>query len=54
LPRDWEERSGERFTIEAPGPLSAAIDGEPAVLEPPLEFSIEQRALRVLLPRALG
>jgi hypothetical protein len=54
LPRDWEERSGERFTIEAPGPLTAAIDGEPDVLQPPLEFSIEPRALRVLVPRAPG
>ena len=54
LPRDWEEQSGERFTIEAPGPLKAAIDGEPDVLEPPLEFSIEPRALRVLVPRAPG
>jgi diacylglycerol kinase family enzyme len=54
LPRHWEERSGERFTIEAPGPLQAAIDGEPEVLEPPLEFALEPRALRVLLPRAPG
>ncbi|HEY2938396.1 MAG TPA: hypothetical protein VGJ27_01140 [Gaiellaceae bacterium] len=34
--------------------LEAAVDGEPAVLETPLEFSIEPRALRVLLPRAPG
>jgi diacylglycerol kinase family enzyme len=54
LPRDWQEQSGERFTIEAPGPLRAAIDGEPEVLQPPLEFSIEPRALRVLVPRAPG
>ena len=54
LPRDWQERSGERFTIEAPGPLQAAIDGEPEVLQPPLEFSLEPRALRVLLPREPG
>jgi diacylglycerol kinase family enzyme len=55
LPNAWEERSGERFTIDAPGSsLQAAIDGEPAVLETPLAFSIEPRALRVLLPRAPG
>ena len=54
LPRDWQERSGERFTFEAPGPLQAAIDGEPEVLQPPLEFSLEPRALRVLLPREPG
>jgi len=50
LPRHWRERSGEQFTIDAPGPLAAAVDGEPAVLEPPLELAIEPLALRVLLP----
>ena len=50
LPRHWRERSGERFTIDAPGPLKAAVDGEPALLEPPLELAIEPLALRVLLP----
>jgi diacylglycerol kinase family enzyme len=55
LPNAWEERRGEQFTIDAPGSsLQAAVDGEPAVLETPLEFSIEPRALRVLLPRAPG
>ena len=44
LPRHWEEQSGERFTLDAPGPLSAAIDGEPTVLDPPVELSIEPRA----------
>src|SRR3954467_9079979 len=29
LPREWQEQSAERFAIEAPGPLPAAIDGEP-------------------------
>jgi hypothetical protein len=34
LPNAWEERSGERFTIDAPGSsLRTAVDGEPAVLE---------------------
>ena len=54
LPREWHERSGECFRIDAPGPLRVAIDGEPAVLEPPLELKVEPRALRVLLPRAPG
>jgi diacylglycerol kinase family enzyme len=54
LPSRWEERAGERFTIEAPGPLEAAVDGEPATLRPPLELSIEPRALRVLLPPRPG
>jgi diacylglycerol kinase family enzyme len=44
-------RRGERFTIDAAaGRLEAAIDGEPEVLETPIEFRIEPRALRVLLP----
>ena len=51
LPRTWEERSGRGFQIEAPGPLRAAVDGEPAELETPLELAVEPRALRVLLPR---
>ena len=51
LPSDWQERAGKRFTIEAPGPLEAAVDGEPATLETPLELAIDPGALRVLLPR---
>jgi diacylglycerol kinase family enzyme len=49
-PRTWEERSGIEFTIEGAPRLQAAMDGEPAELEPPLRFSIEPRALRVLVP----
>ena len=52
LPRDVDERSGERFELDAPGgKLEAAIDGEPVELETPLELAVEPRALRVLLPR---
>jgi diacylglycerol kinase family enzyme len=55
LPNAWEERSGERFTIDAPAArLEAAVDGEPAVLRTPLELAIEPRALRVRLPRPPG
>jgi diacylglycerol kinase family enzyme len=44
-------RPGERFTIDSSaGRLEAAIDGEPEVLETPIEFRVEPRALRVLLP----
>ena len=47
----WEERSAASFTIDAPRKqVRAAIDGEPARLETPLEVRIEPRALRVLLP----
>ena len=49
----WSERSGERFEVGAPGgPLRAAVDGEPMQLEPPLEFTIDPLALRVLVPPA--
>jgi diacylglycerol kinase family enzyme len=51
LRRTWAEESGERFRLEAPGPLHAALDGEPVELETPLELAVEPGALRVLLPR---
>lgn len=51
LPSTWEERLAERFAIDSErGRLEAARDGEPTVLETPLEFTIEPGALRVLLP----
>jgi diacylglycerol kinase family enzyme len=51
LPGTWEERSCERMVIDSRrGELRAAVDGEPASLKTPLEFSIEPKALRVLLP----
>jgi diacylglycerol kinase family enzyme len=47
----WSERSGERFEVDAGrASLRAAIDGEPARLQTPIEFTIEPRALRVLVP----
>lgn len=50
-PRTWEERAASAFTVDsARNRVRAAIDGEPVVLETPLEFSVEPRALRVLLP----
>jgi diacylglycerol kinase family enzyme len=55
LPRHWDERRGDRFTIDAPGGrLEASVDGEPAELETPLELSVDPGALRVRLPRAPG
>jgi len=52
LPRTWDERSGERFELDAPGGrVAAAVDGEPVELETPLELAVEPGALRVLLPR---
>jgi len=45
------ERVGERFVVDAAaGRLEAAIDGEPDLLETPVEFRVEPRALRVLVP----
>jgi diacylglycerol kinase family enzyme len=53
--RAWVEREAQRFTIgAAAGRLDAAVDGEPEVLETPIDFTIEPRTLRVLLPRGPG
>jgi diacylglycerol kinase family enzyme len=52
LRSSWEERGCDRLTIDARNHrLRAAVDGEPEVLDTPLEFRIEPRALRLLLPR---
>lgn len=50
-PGTWEERSGARFTVDTRSHRTrAAIDGEPVVLETPIDFATEPRALRVLVP----
>ena len=50
---DPAERVGERFVVAAQARrLEAAIDGEPDILETPVEFSVEPSALRVLVPPA--
>jgi diacylglycerol kinase family enzyme len=55
VPSTWEERGGTRFELDSPtGRLRAAVDGEPAELETPLELAIEPGALRALVPRAPG
>ena len=47
----WEDRGCARTTIDARSHrLRAAIDGEPEVLDTPLEFAVEPQALRVLVP----
>ena len=49
----WDERSCTELEIGSALPrVRAAIDGEPAELETPLQFRIEPGALRLLLPRA--
>jgi diacylglycerol kinase family enzyme len=51
LPTTWEEQVGERFRIEVPGRrVHAAIDGEPTILDSPIELESVPRALRVLVP----
>ena len=48
---DPSERVGDRFVVDAAEHrLEVAVDGEPDVLETPVEFRIEPRALRVLVP----
>ncbi len=47
----WIEREGERFEVDsAAHRLRAAFDGDPEVLETPIEFTIDPGALRVLTP----
>jgi diacylglycerol kinase family enzyme len=47
------EWAAPRLTVDLPDHrIHAALDGEPAVLEAPLDFEVEPRALRVLVPPA--
>jgi diacylglycerol kinase family enzyme len=47
----WTERKAAEVRIETRrNPAPAAIDGEPALLETPLELRVEPGALRLLLP----
>jgi diacylglycerol kinase family enzyme len=49
-PRSWEDRSCDHVVVDVDGHhLKAAVDGEPALFETPLEFRIEPLALRVLV-----
>jgi diacylglycerol kinase family enzyme len=55
LPLAWEERAASAFRIElGPTRIRAAIDGEPALLESPLELESLPGALRLLLPGRAG
>lgn len=48
----WVEWASAAFRVETRRrTVKAAVDGEPVVLEPPLEFEVRPRALRVLVPR---
>jgi diacylglycerol kinase family enzyme len=47
----WEERCADRFVVDVGRHrLRAAVDGEPEVLVTPVEFRVEPRSLRVLVP----
>ena len=46
----WE---AEDFVVRSSGPISAGIDGEYALLQPPLQFEIKPKALRVRVPRSV-
>jgi diacylglycerol kinase family enzyme len=52
---EWQEVVCTSLTIDATRHrIKAAVDGEPAAFETPLEFGIEPLALRVLVPAAPG
>ena len=52
---EWDERADVSLTIDAARHrIRAAVDGEPAAFETPLEFAIDPLALRVLVPAAPG
>jgi len=52
---EWEERAAISLTIGAARHrIEAAVDGEPAVFDTPLEFAIDPLALRVLVPHSPG
>jgi diacylglycerol kinase family enzyme len=43
----WRQWTCRRFEVEAGAPVAAGIDGEAALLDPPLRFQTRHRALRV-------
>ena len=51
LQRPWREWSAPTFAVDSDGPVPAGIDGEALVLDPPLNFRIRPRVLRVRVAR---
>jgi hypothetical protein len=49
--RPWREWTTDMFEVGCDGPVNAGIDGEAAVLSPPLRFAIRPSVLRVRLAR---
>jgi diacylglycerol kinase family enzyme len=43
----WRQWSAPEFRVDADGPVPAGIDGEPAVLDPPVLFRVRPGVLRV-------
>ena len=52
LKRPWREWSVPAFEVDSDGEVAAGIDGEAAMLAPPLRFEIVPRALRVRIARS--
>jgi diacylglycerol kinase family enzyme len=50
--RPWREWSAPAFEVGSESPVAAGIDGEAAMLAPPLRFEIMPRALRVRIARS--
>jgi len=51
LRHGWIEREGTRFEIDTTAHrIRAAFDGDPEVLETPIEFTVDSKALRLLTP----
>ncbi|MGZ5324136.1 MAG: diacylglycerol/lipid kinase family protein [Solirubrobacterales bacterium] len=50
--RPWREWSAPEFEVDAEQPVAAGIDGEAAMLEPPLRFRIHPGVLRVRIARS--
>lgn len=48
----WHQQNASEFVVDADNPISVAIDGDPAELQPPLRFRSLPGALRVLTPNA--
>ena len=50
LSAGYDRWTAGRLTVRADGPVTAAVDGEPVTLEPPLRFTSRPGALLVRLP----
>ena len=50
--RGWEQWTAPQFEVRSSQPVNAGIDGEAAVLDPPLKFVSRPRALRVRIARS--